>query len=503
MKNTPRNELGTASFNRFLLVCGTKIKWLYLGATTSWSAVYGLPLVSGALIAILLESVSQARPTASAYWLLGLIVALLVLRSVALWIGLQSTFVLIFRTSAWIKVTILNRMLRRPSSESKIRDKGEVLNRIRDDTDEIGGLLEWTTDLFYRSILVVIAVTTLALTDIVMTIPLALLLLGFWASIALKQRVEKLQAEIRRRQGLIGAEIADLQTGIRDLRLTNVLGVRLQTLEERFTWRRKVQLSHQVYMDLLSDLFRNLVMIGTAVVLITVTVRISDGSFSVGKLALFITYAGWLSKQVYFFGRILARYQSGTVSYSRLAELAPPADGDSAVVGREVGQPLRELAVSGLVCHVSSSHRRPAPVSFTIRPGQLVVITGEIGSGKSTLIRALLGHQEEALGTVTWNGVDVTRDQRWLSSPRVAYARQQSRFLQGTIRENLLLGTELPEERLTEIAELVRLRLGVFGTSRWFGYLARLGHCEPTFWRSTSAFVVGPNAMSPSRSLRR
>ncbi len=451
----------TVAFSRFLHRCGSRLRALYFTAMATWSAIYGIPLLMGAVTSAMLDSAAGPLEGSGVWWLLAAAVALMVLRAVALWGGLQLTFVLIFRTSAWIKVTALGRLLRRSGSRAAVRGNGEILNRLRDDSDEIGGLLEWTTDLVYRSVLLVVAVVVLAVTDLTMTIPLLLLLLGLWASVALKNRVALLQAETRVRQGVIGSEVADTLTGIRDLRLSGAIEGRLQGLERRFAWRRGVQLRHQVYLDLLSDLFRNLVMVGTAVVLLTVSVRVSNGDFSVGKLALFVTYTGWLGQQMYFFGKILARYQSGKVSYARLGELAPPDEPLAARDGAPAAGPLRELTVTALSCATPAGVTAPEPVSFRVRPGELVAVTGDIGSGKSTFVRSLLALQPGVHGQVCWNGVDVTGNQDWLSAPRVGHARQQSLFLRGTVQENLLLGaTGVSTEHLERVMAAVHLRPG-------------------------------------------
>ncbi|MGW2088312.1 ATP-binding cassette domain-containing protein [Streptomyces sp. NPDC001880] len=457
-------QLGTVAFGRFLHSCGTGLKALYFTAMTAWSAVYGIPLLVGVIISSMLDRADGPLGGSGIWWLLAAAVALMALRAAVLWAGLQLTFSLIFRTSAWIKVHVLRRLLRQPSARATVRGNAEAISRLRDDSDEIGGLLEWTTDLIYRSVLLVIAVAVLAVSDLVMTIPLLLLLGGLWASIVLKNRVAELQAETRVRQGVVGSEIADVLTGIRDLRLSHTIDGRFQALERRFAWRRDVQLRHQVYLDLLSDLFRNLVMVGTAVVLFTVSARIADGSFSVGKLVLFLTYAGWLGQQMYFFGKILARYQGGKVSYGRLAELAGSAEAEEPPAASEPApaeDPLRLLTVSGLTCTAPDGVTAPEPVGFEVAPGRLVALTGDIGSGKSMLVRGLLGLQPGVQGRVSWNGTDVTGDLSRLGAPSVGHARQQSRFLPGTVRENLLLGADdITDAHLDEVMAAVHLRPG-------------------------------------------
>lgn len=453
------SQIDSTTFSAFLYRCGLRLRGLYFSTIAVWSMIYGVPLIIGALVSDLLAEADRPPINSRTWWLLGIIVGLMVLRALMLWGGLQLTFVLIFRVSASIKTDVLGRFLRRSAPAGKQLSNGEILNRLRDDTDEIGGLLEWTTDLLYRSVLLVVAVLVLVLNDLVMTIPLVLLLSGLLVSVFLKKRVAESQAETRTRQGHIGAEIADSLNGIRDLRLTDRIDDRLSALEYVFDDRRKYQLRHQLYQDLLSDLFRNLVMVGTAVVLLTIGARVASGGLSIGKLALFLTYASWLGQQMYFFGKILARYQSGAVSFRRLTELV----GGEPLTSLEadgVVQPLAELTVADLTFSASDNSPDPIPVSFAVRPGKLAVLTGEIGSGKSTIVRGLLGLQP-VVGSVRWNGIDVTGQRDKLRSPSVGYASQQSKFLQGSLRDNLVLGSEnITRERIEQVMAAVRLRPG-------------------------------------------
>lgn len=432
------------------------MKGLYLVVAMTWTVIYGLPLIIGLAVSRLIDRVGDGRVDSTTWWLLVLAVVLMALRAVVLWGGLQLTFVLIFKTSAWLKIRVLRGLLSRPPARDKAVSNGDTINRLRDDTEEIGGLLEWTTDVFYRSLLLVIAITVLASTDLLMTIPLLLLLGGLFASIYLKNRVAALQTQIRVEQGRIGGAITDTLTGIRDLRLSGAITGRMARLEQGFAGRRRLQQRHQVFADLLSDLFQNLIMIGIAVVLLTASVQIAAGEFTVGELVLFITYSSWLGQQMSFYGKVFARYQGGKVSYQRLAETSSGAE--SAPATDALAEPLRELTVSSLTRAAPDGGPAPEPVNFTVRPGELVAIVGAIGAGKSTVVRALLALQPDAAGEVNWNGTAVTGDRDRLSAPHTSYARQSPRFVAGTVRDNLRLGDDsITEECVNRALTAVHL----------------------------------------------
>jgi ATP-binding cassette, subfamily B, bacterial len=454
----------SAGFLTFLHRAGARIKATYFGAMGLWAVIHGLPLAVGLVIAKLIDNATGGVDSTT-WVLLDLTVGLMALRGLLLWGGLALTFTLIFQVSSWIKVTVLGRVLDAPVPTEAARRTGDVVNRLRDDTDEIGGLLEWSTDLIYRSVLVLIAVVVLLRTDVITTLPLILLLGGLLASVYLKRRVGQLQEETRTQQGDISATMTDLLAGVRDLRLSAAMPGRMTELTQRFDRRRRTQVRQQVFAELMSDLFRNTVVVGTAAVLLTVSVRIVDGEFTIGKLVLFLTYIAWLGEQMYFFGYILARLQSGRVSYERLGELVPGSTGADGADDTVPDGPLTELAVTDLTCMpADDGGRPPAPISFTVRPGQLIAITGEVGAGKSTLVRCLLGTQAGILGSIRWNGVELVGRPSALRTPMVSLSRQSPRFLAGTVRENLLLGAiEVGPEQLKAALEAVRLGPGEGG----------------------------------------
>src|SRR5690606_2433780 len=102
--------------------------------------------------------------------------------------------------------------------------------------------------------------------------------------------------------------------------------------------------------------------------------------------------------------------------------LATPADGE----GRDhpagpLDEPLEELRVEGLTVHHPGSGRGVEGVDLLVRRGELVVLTGPVGAGKTTVLRALLGLVAADGGTVRWNGAPVPDPSVTLVPPRVAY----------------------------------------------------------------------------------
>ena len=77
-------------------------------------------------------------------------------------------------------------------------------------------------------------------------------------------------------------------------------------------------------------------------------------------------------------------------------------------------------------------------ISFSVTRGQMLAITGPVGSGKSSLLMAILGELPTLNGRVSVNG-------------RIAYLSQMSWIFSGTIRDNILFGRSFEPKRYKKL----------------------------------------------------
>jgi ATP-binding cassette subfamily B protein len=101
---------------------------------------------------------------------------------------------------------------------------------------------------------------------------------------------------------------------------------------------------------------------------------------------------------------------------------------------------LSRLEMRGLSYKYPGSQRGIEDVSFTVQRGSFTVVTGRIGSGKTTVLKALLGLVPADSGEVTWNGERVEDPASFLVPPRTAYTPQVPRLFSETLRHNILMG---------------------------------------------------------------
>jgi ABC-type multidrug transport system fused ATPase/permease subunit len=101
--------------------------------------------------------------------------------------------------------------------------------------------------------------------------------------------------------------------------------------------------------------------------------------------------------------------------------------------------PLERLELVGFSAIHDDGTIGVSNVDLTVEAGQLVLLVGQVGSGKSSLLSALAGLIEHS-GHLLWNGREVTDPQAFLRPGQVAHVAQVPRVLSGSFSDNVLLG---------------------------------------------------------------
>ncbi len=109
-------------------------------------------------------------------------------------------------------------------------------------------------------------------------------------------------------------------------------------------------------------------------------------------------------------------------------------------------------------------------VSLRIAPGEKVAIVGKMGSGKSTLIRLLIGLYQPREGAVKFGDVDIRQISGAVLRSRVGFAPQDTTLFYGTVRENIVLGDPcvndqrmLRAAQISGVADFIRTNPDGFG----------------------------------------
>jgi len=135
-------------------------------------------------------------------------------------------------------------------------------------------------------------------------------------------------------------------------------------------------------------------------------------------------------------------------------------------------------------------------VSFNIKPGEMVAITGNTGSGKSTLIKMIAGMYAPQAGAIAVDKMDLRQLNAMDLRRAIAYVPQITHMFHGTIAQNIRLNNSLAtDQKIHSAAEEAGVLEDILALPE--GFDTRLGdtmidRMPPGFLRSLSmarAFV--------------
>ncbi|MCA1720321.1 MAG: ATP-binding cassette domain-containing protein, partial [Actinobacteria bacterium] len=118
-------------------------------------------------------------------------------------------------------------------------------------------------------------------------------------------------------------------------------------------------------------------------------------------------------------------------------------------------QRLEQLELTGLTAVHDDGTLGVEDVHLLVRAGELVLLLGQVGSGKSSLLAALAGLVDHT-GSIRWNGAEVGDPQVFLRPAQVSYVAQVPRVLSGTFGDNLRLDHERAVDAPVDDARLTR-----------------------------------------------
>lgn len=158
-------------------------------------------------------------------------------------------------------------------------------------------------------------------------------------------------------------------------------------------------------------LLSNLGQILKIVVLFVGGMYVINGKFTIGELTEYIAYAALLSQPIMGLGWVLTVFQEGFVGISSIQTIMDRKGTDDDKTPLPENE-KEELFKNGIevknLTYTYHNGEKPAlhDISFSIKPGQIVGITGKVGSGKTTLVNCLNGWLRPEKGEVFFGKKD-------------------------------------------------------------------------------------------------
>lgn len=168
-------------------------------------------------------------------------------------------------------------------------------------------------------------------------------------------------------------------------------------------------------------------------------VSIMRGNLSIGMLFAFFAFSTQFSTKAMNLVENGIQLRMLTFHSERVADIAlsePEQARDSALLG--VRQLSGALTIKDLGCRYGAGEQAVfSNISFGVRAGECVAITGPSGVGKSTLIKLLLGLMKPTTGQVLADGFDIEKFGVDDYRKQVAAVLQDDQLFTGSIADNI------------------------------------------------------------------
>ena len=185
---------------------------------------------------------------------------------------------------------------------------------------------------------------------------------------------------------------------------------------------------------------------------------VTRDAVSPGELVAFIQYMGVLAWPMIALGWMTNLFQRGLASLKRvqkIIEAEPTVRSPEDALPPDLG--AGDLEVSNVVFAYNVGPPVLDHISITIGKGELIGISGPPGSGKTSLIQLIPRLYDPRSGSISIAGRDIRHTDLNALRERIGFMQQESFIFSGSIRENIVMGRTVSDQRLSDIIQAAML----------------------------------------------
>lgn len=424
------------------------------------------PLLMGQLFQYYFNELAQSKGLTSELWQLNwLALALILGRGLCSFSGTLLSNISRFSIAQLMRRNLLQSVLERPGASAFSHTLGEALSRFRSDVEQLDRTVDLCIDSLAKTLFALFALIILLKVSVMVTLLIFLPIAGVVASVqVMHARLERYRQASRQASGRVSSALGEIFGTVQAIQLARAEQAVLHHFRALNERRRAAMLKDSLIGQIVNSTAGNIASLGTGVVLMLVAQSLGTFQLGLGDLALFLFYLPFVADFTQFTGSFIAHIAQTSISHQRLLAFPQETTGEKLVehhplylsgslpemssVETSSAETLRELSAVNLTYHYPESGRGIDGINLRVRRGSITVITGRVASGKTTLLRVLLGLLPRQAGEIYWNGQRVYNPANFFVPPRSAYTAQIPRLFSATLKENILLGQPETGENL-------------------------------------------------------
>ncbi|MGB3797329.1 MAG: ABC transporter ATP-binding protein [Alteraurantiacibacter sp.] len=220
---------------------------------------------------------------------------------------------------------------------------------------------------------------------------------------------------------------------------------------------RRLKVRRQKILSTMAPALWLIAALGAVLLMLLAHQRLGGARADPATFFSFVLYVGLLVYAILSFANFLTQFNTARGTLGRLQH----------VLGKEAeagyARPAIESQGGGWITFSNVWFGYPdrkntlRGVNFDIEAGETVVLMGENGSGKTTILSLLLALYEPRKGSIKIDGCDIAQMSLQQVRGQVGYVPQRPLLQSGSIRENLLMGrANLPQDEVERACRLAQ-----------------------------------------------
>ncbi len=381
-------------------------------------------------------------------WVFALFMAVAILRAVGIVARRLGGGIMYYRMQSHTRRAVTRQYLSLPMEWHQRHPTGQLLSNASSDIEAAWSPIMPLPMALGTVVMMVIAVVQMFVADVV----LALVgLLVFPAVVAANLLYQHYSSPLMTRAQGLRAEVSEIahesfdgamvvKTLGRETEETDRFGAKAREL-------RDVNIRAGRIRAIFDPALASLPGLGVLVVLAVGVARVTSGATDAGDVVTVAYLLTIVSFPIRAIGWLLGEFPRSVVGYRR-AKAVLDAQGSMRWGDAELPRTEEGALLEVQDLHYSYDADTPLlrGVDFDVRPGRTVALVGATASGKSTLTSLMTRLVDPDSGTVRVDGQDVTQLRKGQLSLSVSLVPQTAFMFDDTVRDNVTLGADVPDE---------------------------------------------------------
>lgn len=213
--------------------------------------------------------------------------------------------------------------------------------------------------------------------------------------------------------------------------------------------RTNIKLVHEIF-------FTAFEILVTIIKIIMLVYAFFYESLTIGEIVVLISLLGKAYEPIAIFNVEYIDYKLNKVSLKRYLEYLDLKDIENMYEGKDIKKVNGKISLKNI--DFSYGEKKILKnLSLEIKEKSKVAFVGETGSGKSTIIKLIVGLIKPQLGTVEIDGKDLSKIKLDSYYDYISYLSQDSPIFDGTLKENIVFDKDVSDEKIIEVLKLVEL----------------------------------------------